>query len=144
MFSKLTFLLITLYVTATVAFVAPSTKSSNIAFVTSTPVTFGTVSDSTSNTVLQMADSYWEGEYPPSSVLGPIMSKMPSGTLGLMSLIFLAICAGSIGGSQILVNEPGAFESGSWVKWYYVLGSFMGPISWGTHVACWIQRKNGM
>ena len=30
-------------------------------------------------------DMTWEGEYPPSKVLGPIMSKMPSGLLGMLS-----------------------------------------------------------
>jgi hypothetical protein len=88
--------------------------------------------------------TYWEGEYPPSVVLGPIMSKMPSGMLGLLSLVFLSTCAYSIFQSQLLVQEPGALENGAWVKWYYVLGSFGGPLAWGTHVASWIQRKNGM
>ena len=30
-------------------------------------------------------DTYWEGLYPPSSVLGPILSKAPSGLLGVVS-----------------------------------------------------------
>ena len=89
-------------------------------------------------------DMTWEGEYPPSKVLGPIMSKMPSGLLGLVSLVCAGACAYSIAQSQVLIQEPGALESGSWVKWYYVLGSFAGPFAWGTHVAAWIQRKNGM
>merc|ERR1719273_476704 len=90
-------------------------------------------------------DMTWEGEeYPPSKVLGPIMSKMPSGLLGLISIFFAAACAYSIGQSAALQQEPGAIASGSWVKWYYVLGSFGGPLAWGTHVASWIQRKNGM
>eukprot|EP00522_Entomoneis_paludosa_P017078 CAMPEP_0172441862 /NCGR_PEP_ID=MMETSP1065-20121228/2370_1 /TAXON_ID=265537 /ORGANISM="Amphiprora paludosa, Strain CCMP125" /LENGTH=130 /DNA_ID=CAMNT_0013191457 /DNA_START=232 /DNA_END=624 /DNA_ORIENTATION=- len=89
-------------------------------------------------------DTYWEGQYPPSSVLGPIMSKMPSVTLGLLSLIFLGTCGFSCAQSFALQQEPGALASGSWVKWYYVAGSFGGPLAWGTHVAAWIQRKNGM
>jgi len=88
-------------------------------------------------------DMTWEGEYPPSKVLGPIMSKMPSGALGMLSLVFAGICATSIAGSAELQQLPGAFENGAWVKWYYVLGSFMGPLAWGTHVAAWIQRQNG-
>ena len=90
------------------------------------------------------SETYWEGEYPPSKVLGPIMSKMPSGMLGALSLVFLGALVASISGSAALQTEPGAFENGSWVKWYYVLGSFGGPLAWGTHVAAWIQRKNGM
>ena len=90
------------------------------------------------------SETYWEGEYPPSKVLGPIMSKMPSGMLGALSLVFLGALVASISGSAALQTEPGAFENGSWVKWYYVLGSFGGPLALGTHVAAWIQRKNGM
>jgi len=90
------------------------------------------------------SDYFWEGEYPPSKVLGPIMSKMPSGMLGALSIMFLGALVVSISGSAALQTEPGAFENGSWVKWYYVLGSFGGPLAWGTHVAAWIQRKNGM
>lgn len=96
-------------------------------------------------TSMNMAeDTYWEGEYPPSKVLGPIMSKMPSGVLGVLSLLFLGACAYSCYATTLLVQEPGAFESGAWVKWYYVLMGFGGPLAWGTHVASWIQRKNGM
>eukprot|EP00547_Thalassionema_nitzschioides_P007528 CAMPEP_0194206358 /NCGR_PEP_ID=MMETSP0156-20130528/5412_1 /TAXON_ID=33649 /ORGANISM="Thalassionema nitzschioides, Strain L26-B" /LENGTH=123 /DNA_ID=CAMNT_0038932871 /DNA_START=198 /DNA_END=569 /DNA_ORIENTATION=+ len=87
---------------------------------------------------------YWEGEYPPSKVLGPLLSKMPSQLLGLVSGLLLGITVYSCYQSGVLQQEPGALSNGSWVKWYYVLGSAMGPISWGTHVACWIQRKNGM
>uniref|UniRef100_A0A7R9ZJE9 Uncharacterized protein n=1 Tax=Craspedostauros australis TaxID=1486917 RepID=A0A7R9ZJE9_9STRA len=94
---------------------------------------------------LSMAeDTYWEGEYPPSSVLGPIMSKMPSATLGLLSIFFLGACGYSCFESGVLQQQPGAIADGSWVKWYYVLAGFGGPLAWGTHVAAWIQRKNGM
>jgi hypothetical protein len=96
-------------------------------------------------TLNMVEDMTWEGkEYPPSKVLGPIMSKMPSGLLGLLSLAFLGACGYSIGQSFVLQQEPGALADGSWVKWYYILGSFGGPLAWGTHVASWIQRKNGM
>jgi hypothetical protein len=134
--SKLSILLITLFVAATQAFVpASQIRSPQPAFVA--------MKDSSSFALNMAEDTYWDGEYPPSSVLGPIMSKMPSGALGMMSLVFLVVCAYSIAETSVLVREPGAFESGAWVKWYYVLGSFCGPLSWGTHVACWIQRKNG-
>ncbi|GAX20572.1 hypothetical protein FisN_3Hh578 [Fistulifera solaris] len=132
--SKLSFVIVSLVVAMSQAFVpASQVRTPATAFVNSSPL------------VMNMAeDMYWEGEYPPSKVLGPIMSKMPSGVLGVLSLFFLGACAYSVGQSSVLVQEPGAFENGTWVKWYYVLGSFGGPLAWGTHVASWIQRKNGM
>jgi hypothetical protein len=134
--TKLCFILLSLCLAAVSAF-APATVQSRAT---------GTLNHKKVGVApLQMAeDMYWEGEYPPSKVLGPIMSKMPSATLGMLSLVFLGACVYSVGASEALVREPGAFESGAWVKWYYVLGSFGGPLAWGTHVACWIQRKNGM
>lgn len=101
---------------------------------------------STASSSLNMAeDMTWEGEeYPPSKVLGPIMSKMPSSSLGLLSMAFFSVFVMSLMGSAELQQVDGALKDGSWVKWYYVLGSFGGPLAWGTHVACWIQRKNGM
>ena len=99
----------------------------------------------TSTTSLFMAeDMTWEGEYPPSKVLGPIMSKMPSSTLAIASMFFLGVCIYSCVQSGMLLREPGAVENGSWVKWYYIVEGFGGPLAWGTHVASWIQRKNGM
>jgi len=134
--SKLSFLIVALVLAAANAFVAPSAQ-------VRTPGTAFVVAKA--QPALQMAeDTYWEGEYPPSKVLGPVMSKMPSGVLGMLSLVFLTACAVSCFQTSLLLNEPGAFESGSWVKWYYVLMGFGGPLAWGTHVACWIQRKNGM
>jgi len=97
-----------------------------------------------SPTALFAEDMTWEGEYPPSKVLGPIMSKMPSGVLALISLASLGICVYSCVESGLLLREEGAMENGSWVKWYYVVEGFGGPLAWGTHVASWIQRKNGL
>ena len=134
--SKLSYVVVALCVAMSAAF-APSSqiRPSQTAFVAGTASPFA----------LNMAeDTYWEGEYPPSKVLGPVMSKMPSAALAMLSLVFLVACAASVGESAVLVREPGAFENGSWVKWYLVLGSFGGPLAWGTHVAAWIQRKNGM
>eukprot|EP00567_Pseudictyota_dubia_P017979 CAMPEP_0197432826 /NCGR_PEP_ID=MMETSP1175-20131217/816_1 /TAXON_ID=1003142 /ORGANISM="Triceratium dubium, Strain CCMP147" /LENGTH=141 /DNA_ID=CAMNT_0042961007 /DNA_START=37 /DNA_END=462 /DNA_ORIENTATION=- len=112
----------------------------------SAPVAFAPKSTPFSSSALmaEAEDMTWEGEYPPSKVLGPIMSKMPSGVLGVISLMFLSICVYSCAQSAALQQVPGAMNDGSWVKWYYVLGSFGGPLAWGTHVASWIQRKNGM
>jgi hypothetical protein len=136
--AKLTFLILSVIVAVSAAF-APMPHSA-----ISTQTT--TMPSSASFTSLSMAeDMTWEGEeYPPSKVLGPIMSKMPSGLLGLISVVCATACVLSITGSAALQQEPGAFENGSWVKWYYILGSFGGPLAWGTHVASWIQRKNGM
>eukprot|EP00568_Trieres_chinensis_P007877 CAMPEP_0183307056 /NCGR_PEP_ID=MMETSP0160_2-20130417/15810_1 /TAXON_ID=2839 ORGANISM="Odontella Sinensis, Strain Grunow 1884" /NCGR_SAMPLE_ID=MMETSP0160_2 /ASSEMBLY_ACC=CAM_ASM_000250 /LENGTH=142 /DNA_ID=CAMNT_0025470559 /DNA_START=83 /DNA_END=511 /DNA_ORIENTATION=+ len=102
------------------------------------------MSPPTSLAMAEAEDMTWEGEYPPSKVLGPIMSKMPSGLLGLLSLGFAGMCVYSIMMSAALQQSEGALADGSWVKWYYILGSFGGPLAWGTHVASWIQRKNGM
>ena len=135
--AKLSFVLLSLMVAACSAF-APS------GIVRSNTINSLSTKQSTSFALNMAEDTYWEGEYPPSKVLGPLLSKMPSGMLGMMSIVFLVTCVASCTGSFELYQEPGAAASGSWVKWYYVLGSFGGPLAWGTHVACWIQRKNGM
>lgn len=131
--SKFTFLLCALFALTVQAFV-PASQVRTPAMAVPKESAFA----------LNAEETYWEGEYPPSKVLGPLMSKMPSGMLGMISLIFLGTCAYSCFQSSLLLQEPGAVESGNWVKWYYVLGSFGGPLAWGTHVAAWIQRKNGM
>ena len=113
--AKLSFVVLSLIIAACSAFVPVSqVRSTPAAFAPTTEATFA----------LNMAeDTYWEDEYPPSKVLGPLMSKMPSGLLGMVSLVFLGICVSSCAGSFALQQEPGALASGSWVKWYYVLGS---------------------
>jgi hypothetical protein len=133
--NKLSFAILSLTIACASAF-APMPRA-----VVNTQTTFSAPS---TPTTLFAEDMTWEGEYPPSKVLGPIMSKMPSGLLAIISMVCLAACAYSIGQSAILQQEPGAFENGAWVKWYYVLMGFGGPLAWGTHVASWIQRKNGM
>mmetsp|Transcript_4995 Transcript_4995/g.8655 ORF Transcript_4995/g.8655 Transcript_4995/m.8655 type:complete len:148 (-) Transcript_4995:301-744(-) len=145
--AKLSFVLLSLVIAAVSAFAPPVTQ---VRTAVSTPVAFvpmtksaGSASSSTTTALWETEDTYWEAEYPPSKVLGPIMSKMPSGLLGVVSLLFLGVCIFSCQQTFLLQQEPGAIASGSWVKWYYVLGSFGGPLAWGTHVACWIQRMNG-
>jgi hypothetical protein len=136
--NKLTLLIVALVVTVSNAFVVAPNAATRM---TTSPM----ISTPTTTTAMNMAeDMYWEGEYPPSKVLGPIMSKMPSGVLGVLSLIFLSACAYSCFETTILLQQPNAVETGTWVKWYYVLMGFGGPLAWGTHVASWIQRKNGM
>jgi hypothetical protein len=136
--AKLTLIFLAAIIAAVSAFVPSSSKvstpSSAVAFVPKAQFT----------ALNMVEDMYWEEEYPPSKVLGPIMSKMPSGLLGVLSLGFLGMCGYSLFQSSLLQQEPGAIADGSWVKWYYILGSFGGPLAWGTHVAAWIQRKNGM
>ena len=138
--SKFSFVLLSVLVAACSAF-APSsplaTQQQQQTLSGASPFALNAVEDYDSET-------YWEDEYPPSKVLGPIMSKMPSGLLGALSIVFLAALGLSISGSAALQQEPGAMSTGSWVRWYYILGSFGGPLAWGCHVAAWIQRKNGM
>jgi hypothetical protein len=133
--SKLSFLLVALMVAVSQAFV-PATQ------VRSVPAFVG--KESTYSTALSAEDTYWEAEYPPSKVLGPIMSKMPSSVLGVLSLALLSLCAVSLYSSAELAKGPDAVATGTWVHWDLILSGLAGPLSWGTHVACWIQRKNGM
>jgi hypothetical protein len=143
--SKFSFVILSLVVAACSAFAPIATVTREQTFATTTSSSSFTSPSFALNAVEDYdSETYWEGEYPPSKVLGPIMSKMPSGMLGALSLMFAGMLVVSISGSAALQTEPGAFENGSWVKWYYVLGSFGGPLAWGTHVASWIQRKNGM
>jgi hypothetical protein len=81
--------------------------------------------------------SYWEGAAPPSSVLG-VGEKIPSGVFGPLSLA--ALVAGTF-----CVHESNIFNqlSSTSVSPQYVIGSLLVPISWGMHVAAWIQKKNG-
>uniref|UniRef100_A0A7S1BQ59 Uncharacterized protein n=1 Tax=Corethron hystrix TaxID=216773 RepID=A0A7S1BQ59_9STRA len=145
MIRKLAILLAASAISACTAFV-PTLPSRNAVAFSPKTVSFDAISrpSKASPTLKMVEDTFWEGEYPPSKVLGPILSKMPSGLLGLLSLGCLGALIVSIGGSAALQQEPGAFATGSWVKWYYILGSFGGPLAWGLHVASWIQRKNGM
>eukprot|EP00555_Chaetoceros_dichaeta_P002682 CAMPEP_0198250634 /NCGR_PEP_ID=MMETSP1447-20131203/1738_1 /TAXON_ID=420782 /ORGANISM="Chaetoceros dichaeta, Strain CCMP1751" /LENGTH=141 /DNA_ID=CAMNT_0043935481 /DNA_START=100 /DNA_END=525 /DNA_ORIENTATION=- len=140
--TKLIIILMAIVVTLTSAFAPVSTT-------THLPSTITTPSFTLSP--LSMAeDMTWGGpedddkEYPPSKVLGPIMSKMPSGVLGGLSALCLIACVVSVTQSSVLQQEAGAMSTGSWVKWYFILGSFGGPFAWGLHVASWIQRQNGM
>mmetsp|Transcript_52395 Transcript_52395/g.59334 ORF Transcript_52395/g.59334 Transcript_52395/m.59334 type:complete len:157 (-) Transcript_52395:333-803(-) len=155
--SKFSLLIVAVLVAVCSAFAPTTSKLTNTAVDTRTKTTFsptdpfdfqlgflGADSDTYPEEDYPDSETYWNAEYPPSKVLGPIMSKMPSGMLGALSIMFLSALVISISGSAALQTEPGAFENGSWVKWYYVLGSFGGPLAWGTHVAAWIQRKNGM
>jgi hypothetical protein len=82
--------------------------------------------------------TYWEGKAPSSAVLGPFLSKVPSGVLGPVSLV--ALMAGAYS-----VHESNIFNilTVDTINPAYVLASFLTPISWGLHVAAWIQKQNG-
>ena len=139
--AKFTLLLIAAVVAVSSAFVPAAQTATRVNQVSFAPK----IEERTTSSSLVMAeDMTWEGEYPPSKVLGPIMSKMPSGVLALISMFSLGVCIYSCVQSGLLLREPGAIENGSWVKWYYIVEGFGGPLAWGTHVASWIQRKNGM
>mmetsp|Transcript_3361 Transcript_3361/g.7782 ORF Transcript_3361/g.7782 Transcript_3361/m.7782 type:complete len:121 (-) Transcript_3361:242-604(-) len=84
------------------------------------------------NVVVQ--STFWDGAAPPSQVLGPFLSKQSSSTLGLASLIFLA--AGLYSCHTNNVNLPVVTPG-------LVLGANLTPISWGLHVASWVQKQNG-
>ena len=139
--AKFSLLLLAAIVAISSAFVPAAQTATRVNQVSFAPK----IEEQTTSTSLFMAeDMTWEGEYPPSKVLGPIMSKMPSSTLAIISMISLGVCVYSCVNSGLLLREPGAIEDGSWVKWYYIVEGLGGPLAWGTHVASWIQRKNGM
>lgn len=81
--------------------------------------------------------TYWEGEAPPSSVLG-VGASIPSVVFGPLSVIAFVVGTYSIHESNILnqitVNT---------INPIYLAGSVGVPLSWGLHVAAWIQQKNG-
>mmetsp|Transcript_12432 Transcript_12432/g.11268 ORF Transcript_12432/g.11268 Transcript_12432/m.11268 type:complete len:121 (+) Transcript_12432:49-411(+) len=80
--------------------------------------------------------SYWE-EVPPSSVLG-VGAKIPSAIFGPASLA--ALVAGTY-----FIHESNILHQLTVTTIYpqYIVGSLLVPISWGLHVAAWIQKKNG-
>jgi hypothetical protein len=79
--------------------------------------------------------TYWETAAPPSSVLG-IGEKIPSGVFGPLSLVAFVV-------GTFCVHESNIFGTLSATTVYplYVLGSALVPISWGMHVAAWIQKQ---
>ena len=85
-----------------------------------------------------MEDTYWEGEAPPSYVLGNL-ANAPSGLLGPMSGVFLLVGLYCVSASQL-----GSPLTAATVNPFYIAGSLCVPVSWGLHVAAWIQKKNDM
>ncbi|OSX74017.1 hypothetical protein BU14_0313s0002 [Porphyra umbilicalis] len=81
-------------------------------------------------------DTYWEGKAPPSTVLG-LGKNVPSGLYLLASVLSLAL--GSYGVYKSNLASP---LTPSTVEAQYILASLLAPISWGLHVASWIQKQN--
>jgi len=81
---------------------------------------------------------YWNGEYPPSTVLGPWLSKAPAGLLNPLSLVFMVAGVYSVHQSNVFFTLQGEGMH----------PQYMGPsamlmfLSFFTHIAGWIQMKN--
>ncbi|CAM9504349.1 unnamed protein product [Choristocarpus tenellus] len=84
-------------------------------------------------------DTYWEGAAPPSSVLGPALEKVPSKVLGVVSLVAFGVGTYCIHETNILHTVTPDTINGP-----YVAGALLVPISWGLHVASWINKQNGL
>lgn len=87
-------------------------------------------------------DMTWVGKsYPPSKVLGPFLENSPSGPLGLCSLLFFAV--------GLYCNQANDFTLQTLdgglpnVDPKLIVGANLLPVSWGLHVASWIQKQNG-
>jgi hypothetical protein len=81
--------------------------------------------------------TYWEGAAPPSSVLG-IGEKIPSAVFAPISIAAFVVGTYCIHESNILHQI-----TPTTINPIYLAGSTLVPISWGAHVAAWIQKKNG-
>lgn len=94
-----------------------------------------------SKTVVKGAENpgptYWEGKAPPSSVLG-IGAGIPSGIFGPLSIVAFVAGTYAIHDSNIL-NQI----TPTTINPVNLAGSTLVPISWGMHVAAWIQKQNG-
>ena len=86
---------------------------------------------------VRMEDTYWEGNFPPSNVLGPVLSKTSSGVLGISSLLALGV------GSYGLGNQIQLTSQQMQISPLFCALTILIPISWGLHVASWIQKENG-
>jgi hypothetical protein len=74
--------------------------------------------------------------YSDLQVLGPVLENTPSPALGLASLVCLGV-------GTYCVHESNIFHTLSPDTIYpgYILGSLLTPISWGLHVASWINKQ---
>ncbi|CAM9537012.1 unnamed protein product [Ectocarpus fasciculatus] len=130
---KLFAFLLVVLIGAASAFVSPSAfKGSALAAPRATRAT------SKVSATPVMLDTYWEGKAPPSEVLGPALAKAPSVGLGVVSLVAFAAGTYCIHETNILHTV-----SPDNIQPLYVAGALLVPISWGLHVASWIQKQNG-
>jgi len=74
---------------------------------------------------------------PASEVLG-LGKSIPSGLYLIMSVL-----AFGLGGFSVAQSNLFNTLSADSVNPQFVVGSLMLPISWGLHVASWIQKQNG-
>lgn len=81
-------------------------------------------------------DMSWEGKYPPSDVLG-FGKDVPSSLYLFSSVIALILGSYCVAQSNIFGTL-----SATTVNPQFVAGSLLVPISWGLHVAGWIQKEN--
>jgi len=81
-------------------------------------------------------DTTWDGKFPPSTVLG-FGKDVPSPFYIFSS--FVALVVGGYCCTQSNLISPLTPET---VRPDFILGSLLVPISWGLHVAGWIQRQN--
>ncbi|CAM9528393.1 unnamed protein product [Phaeothamnion confervicola] len=116
------------------AFVAPKAAFSGVQLRTPARAQ----SESWRGHVAYYDSTYWEGKAPPSKVLGPVVSKVPGPALGILSLVAFSV-------GTYCVHESNIFHSltADTVYPQYVIGSLLTPVSWGLHVAAWIQKQNG-
>lgn len=75
----------------------------------------------------------------PAQVLGPVLAKAPSVGLAIVSIAAFVTGTYCIHETNILHTV-----SPETIQPLYVLGAALVPISWGLHVASWIQKQNGM
>jgi hypothetical protein len=82
-------------------------------------------------------DTKWSGDYPPSVVLG-LGQNVPSSLYALASVPALLLgCFGIYQSNFAHILTPDT------VNPQFILASLLVPISWGLHVAAWIQKENG-
>lgn len=82
-------------------------------------------------------DTSWSGEYPPSEVLG-LGKDVPSVLYALASVPAFFLGCYAVYKSNLI--QPLTPES---VDPQFIVASLLVPISWGLHVAAWIQKENG-
>jgi hypothetical protein len=81
--------------------------------------------------------TFWEGAAPPSRVLG-IGENIPTAVFAALSIVAFVLGTWCILQSNIFHQI-----TVTTIHPEYVAGSFLVPISWGMHVAAWIQKQNG-